>query len=297
MVADQLMERVVAIDVGGTDLKAALVDGDVQTLAFRSQPTPPTAAGIVEAVAQLVDEWGPAAAIGLAVPGVVDEESGVAVWSENLDWRDVPFVAQVTERCGLPTALGHDVRTAALAETRIGAARGMTDVVFLSIGTGIAAGIVLGGRMHAGDGYAGEIGHTPAGHDEPCACGGRGCLEAIASAAAIARRYTARTGRPAGGAADVLRAGDPDARAVWDEALDALAGALAWLASVLAPEVIVIGGGLSRAGAALFDPLNERIPRRLTFQRVPRLVPAALGDRAGCMGAALLALDSIRGRP
>ena len=84
------------------------------------------------------------------------------------------------------------------------------------------------------------------------------------------------------------------ALAVWDEALDALAGALAWIASVLAPEVVVIGGGLSGAGDALFDPLNDRIPRRLTFQRVPRLVPAALGDRAGCIGAGLLALDSIR---
>ena len=285
------MERVVAIDVGGTDMKAALVDGDVQTLEFMSQPTP---AGIVDAIAELVDRWRPADAIGLAVPGVVDEQRGVAVWSENLDWRDVPFVAQITERCGLPTVLGHDVRTAALAETRIGAARGMADVVYLSIGTGIAAGIVLGGRIHSGDGYAGEIGHTHAGHDEPCACGGRGCLEAIASAAAIARRYTARTGRPAAGAADVLRAGDPDAVAVWDEALDALAAALAWIASVLAPEAVVIGGGLSQAGDALLDPLNARIPRHLTFQRVPRLVPAALGNRAGCVGAGLMALDSIR---
>ena len=190
--------------------------------------------------------------------------------------------------------LGHDVRTGALAETRIGAARGMSDVVYLSIGTGIAAGIVLGGRLHAGGGYAGEIGHTPAGHDEPCACGGRGCLEAIASAAAIARRYTARTGRPAAGAAEVLAAGDADAAAVWDEALDALAGALAWIASVIAPQAIVIGGGLSRAGATLLDPLNDRTARNLTFQPMPQLVPAALGDRAGCMGAALLALGSIR---
>jgi glucokinase len=254
-------------------------------------------AGIVDAVAELVDGWRPAAAIGLAVPGVVDEERGVAVWSENLNWSDVPFVALLGERCGLPVALGHDVRTGALAETRIGAARGISDVVYLSIGTGIAAGIVLGGRLHAGGGYAGEIGHTPAGHDEPCACGASGCLEAIASAAAIARRYTARSGRPAAGAAAVLAAGDADALAVWDEALDALAAALAWIASVLAPEAVVVGGGLSRAGAALFDPLNDRLARRLTFQRVPRLVPAALGDRAGCIGAGLLALDSIRGGP
>jgi glucokinase len=285
--------RALGFDVGGTDIKAALVHGDAAH-EFRSRPTPRTPEEIVDAIAELAEELGAAQAIGLAVPGVVDDANGVAVWSENLNWTDVPFAALVRERCGLPTVLGHDVRTGALAETRIGAARGMNDVVYLSIGTGIAAGIVLGGRMHSGDGYAGEIGHTPAGHDEPCACGSRGCLEAIASAAAIARRYTARSGRPVTGAAEVLAAGDPDALAVWDEALDALAGALAWIASVLAPETVVIGGGLSRAGAALFDPLEARIPRLLTFQRVPRLVPAALGDRAGCMGAGLLALDSIR---
>ncbi len=287
--------RALGVDVGGTDIKAALLDGDAP-LDFRTVPTPSTPAEIVDAIAGLAAELGEAQGIGLAVPGVVDEERGVAVWSENLNWSDVPFAELVRDRCGLPTVLGHDVRTGAIAESRAGAARGLDDVVYLSIGTGIAAGIVLGGRVHAGGGYAGEIGHTlAAGHDEPCACGGRGCLEAVASAAAIARRYTARSGRPAAGAAEVLEAGDADALAVWNEALDALADALAWIASVLAPEAVVVGGGLSRAGAALLDPLNERIPRRLTFQRVPRLVPAALGERAGCIGAALLALDSVRG--
>lgn len=290
--------RALGVDVGGTDTKAALLDGDAP-LEFRTVPTPSTPAEIVDAIAGLAAELGEAQAIGLAVPGVVDEENGIAVWSENLNWSDVPFAALVRDRCGLPTVLGHDVRTGAIAESRAGAARGLDDVVYLSIGTGIAAGIVLGGRVHAGGGYAGEVGHTPAaGHDEPCACGSRGCLEAVASAAAIARRYTARSGKHAAGAAEVLaavEAGDADAAAVWDEALEALAGALAWVASVLAPEAVVVGGGLSRAGGALFVPLNERISRRLTFQRVPRLVPAALGERAGCIGAALLAVDSVRG--
>jgi glucokinase len=293
---------VVAVDVGGTDLKAALVGEDATPLAERSLPTPVdgarTAERVVDAIVGLVDELRDpsVAAIGLAVPGVVDEERGLALWSENLHWTDVPMAAQVAERCGLPTVLGHDVRTGALAEARVGAARGLDDVVFLAVGTGIAAGIILGGRMHAGGGYAGEIGHTDAGHDEPCACGGRGCLEAIASAAAIARRYSARSGRSVTRAADVVAAaaaGDPQAQAVWDEALDALAGALAWIAGVLAPEAVVIGGGLSRAGPTLFDALAERTRARLTFQRMPPLVPAALGDRAGCIGAALLARDAV----
>jgi glucokinase len=298
--------RVVAVDVGGTDIKAALVDGEATAIAERSLPTPldgpRTAERVVDAIARLVDELRDpgVAAVGLAVPGVVDERRGVAVWSENLYWSDVPMADQVAERCALPTVLGHDVRAGGLAETRLGAARGMQDVLVMPIGTGIAAAIILGGRLHAGGGYAGEIGHTDAGHDEPCACGRSGCLEAIASAAAIARRYAARSGRTVSGAADVLRAaeaGDPDARAVWDEALDALAGALAWVTGVLAPEAVVIGGGLSRAGAALLDPLAERTRARLTFQRMPALVPAALGDRAGCIGAALLALESVRADP
>jgi glucokinase len=292
--------RVVAVDVGGTDTKAALVDGDAAVLADRSVPTPRGAERVVDLVGRLAEELGEGAeAVGVVVPGVVDDVRGVAVWSENLDWRDVPFVAAVSDRCGLPTVLGHDVRAGGLAESRLGAARGMDDVVFMPIGTGIAAAVLLGGRMHAGGGYGGEIGHTWVGHDEPCACGGSGCLEAIASAAAIARRYAARTGRQVMGAEEVVRAaagGDPDAIAVWDDALNALALALAWVASVLAPEVVVVGGGLSRAGDELFGPLADRLRRRLTFQRVPRLVPAALGDRAGCLGAALLALDLIRAR-
>jgi glucokinase len=313
--------RVVAVDVGGTDTKAALVGGGGTVLASRSLPTPRAGADtgerVIDMVVRLVEELGDgAAAVGLAVPGLVDERRGIAVASENLEWADVPFTAAVSERCGLPAVIGHDVRAGGLAESRLGAARGVQDVVFMPIGTGIAAAILLGGRLHAADGYAGEIGHTDAGHDEPCACGRRGCLEAIASAAAIARRYAARTGRGVAGhervagdagvagaravtgAAEVVaaaRAGDPAAIAVWDDALDALAGALAWVASVLAPEVVVVGGGLSRAGDALFDPLGERLARRLTFiQRAPRLVPAALGDRAGCLGAALLALDLLR---
>ena len=289
-----MAERVVGVDVGGTQIKAALVDHDATALAERTVPTPRDGADrILDAIAALVDELRDdrVTAVGLAVPGVVDERRGLAVWSENLAWTDVPMTAEITARCGLPAVLGHDVRAGALAEARAGAARGLDDVVFLAIGTGIAAGIILGGRLHAGGGYAGEIGHTYAGHDEPCACGGRGCLEAIASAAAIARRYSARSGRSVDRAAEVLEAGDEHARAVWDEALDALSGALAWVASVLAPDAVVIGGGLSRAGDALLGPLAQRTRARLTFQRMPRLVPAALGDRAGCIGAALLALE------
>lgn len=308
-VSPDLVSTVVGVDVGGTDSKAVLVDRAGRVLAERVRPTPPkgpdVASEVVDAVAGLVTELSavsesPVGAVGLVVPGIVDDERGVAVLSENLGWQDIAFRALVAERTGLPTAFGHDVRAGGLAESRLGAARGLVNVVFLPIGTGIAAALVLDGRVYSAGGYAGEIGHIDAGHAERCACGLTGCLEVIGSAAAIARRYTARTGRGVRGAADVARAlvaGDPDARIVWDEAVDALAMMLAWTAGVLAPEAVVIGGGLSSAGDLLFTPLAERLAARLTFQRVPRLVAAELGGWAGCRGAALLAFDAVDSTP
>lgn len=296
---------VVGVDVGGTDIKAVLASASGRICAQRVRPTPPkgsdTAAAIVGVTAELVAELSaesaePVAALGFVVPGIVDDERGVAVLSENLGWRDVPFRDLVAERTGLPTAFSHDVRAGAVAEARLGAARGLRNVIFMPIGTGIAAALILDGRLHLADGWSGEIGHVDVGHREPCACGGTGCLETIASASAIARRYTARTGRPVRGAAEVAKAvqdGDSDARVVWEEAVDALALALSWSASVLAPEAVVLGGGLSTAGDLLCTPLAERLAARLTFQRVPKLVRAELGSRAGCQGAALLAAGLV----
>jgi ABC-type tungstate transport system substrate-binding protein len=138
----------------------------------------------------------------------------------------------------------------------------------------------------------------PAG--EPCGCGGRGCVETVASAAAIARRYAARTGRPVAGAAAVaarVRKGDPDAVAVWEEAVGALAEGLAAAVTLLAPRLVVVGGGLAGAGELLLRPLAELLRLRLSPRsaRMPRLVGAALGDQAGCLGAALLARRALHG--
>jgi glucokinase len=295
---------VVAVDVGGTDTKAALVDADGVVRAERRLPTPPPGpdrvAEIVEVVADLADAFGTQAggrpdALGLVVPGIVDATRGMAVYSANLGWRDAPLRALVAERTGLPVAFDHDVRAGGLAEARLGAAQGTTNSMFLPLGTGIAAAFVMDGRVHAADGYAGEIGHVNVGHDELCSCGVIGCFEAISSAAAVARRYARRTGRQVRGAAEVaaLLPRDPDAVAVWAQAVHGIAVALAWTASVLAPEVVVIGGGLSLAGRGLLDPVAEELAGMLTFQRVPRLVTAKLGDQAGCLGAALLAIDTL----
>ncbi|MEU5850541.1 ROK family protein [Saccharopolyspora shandongensis] len=290
---------VVGVDVGGTETKAVLVDASGRVLAQRRRATPPpspdTAQRVLDVTCSLVadlSEHAPPSAVGFVVPGIVDESRGVAVFSENLAWSDVPFAPLLGERIGLPVAFGHDVRAGALAEHRLGAAREASDAVFLPVGTGISAAHVHSGRVLAAGGYAGEIGQVP------IEAGGRRRirLEAVASAGAISRRYQDRTGTPVAGAADVARRvaeGDPVATAVWDEAVDALGGALIWLTALLAPEVVVVGGGLSHAGPLLFDPLTRRVEEDWNLQRKPRIVPAELGDRAGSLGAALLAADLV----
>ncbi|MFC0435046.1 ROK family protein [Kutzneria buriramensis] len=298
--------NVAAVDVGGTQIKAALVDEDLTVTAERRCSTPVAgpdrAREVADAAARLVAELADATgrrvdAVGLVVPGIVDAERGVVVRSGSMGWREEPLRDLVAERTGLPTAFGHDVRTAGLAEYRLGAAAGSRSAMFLALGTGLAAALVLDGRLFEGGGFAGELGHVDVGVPEPCRCDMSGCFEAVSSAAAIARRYTARTGRPVDGAAEVaaLLETDPDAAAVWADAVHGIAVALAWSVSLLAVDTVVIGGGLSLAGPKLLEPVEKELAGLLTFQRSPTLVAAALGDRAGCLGAALLALDALAG--
>jgi glucokinase len=299
---------VVAIDAGGTAIKGALVGRDGAVLSRRRRPTPaPEHAPdeILAAILAMVDELAAAAppgagvrAVGLVVTGIVDERRGVAVHSENVGWRDAPVGSLVARATSLPVGFGHDVRAGTLAEWRLGAGRGLDDLVFVPVGAGVSAGMVVAGRLLTGA-STGEIGHVDVGHGEPCRCGGRGCVEAVASAAAIARRYAAASGRPVSGAREVaerMEAGDPAARQVWSDATEALASALAWTTAVVAPQAIVLGGGLARAGGLLFEPLARALDRRLGLVPAPPLVPAALGDQAGCLGAALLAWTAL-GQP
>jgi glucokinase len=297
---------VVALDVGGTTIKGGLVDRQGTVTARLRRPTPSREQGPDQVLAEVlatIDELAgtperpSVRAVGLVVTGIVDERRGLAVHSQNVGWRDVPVRSLVEQATGLPVGFGHDVRAGTLAEWRLGAGRGLEDLVFVPIGTGVSAGVVVGGRLLTGDGYAGEIGHVDVGHGEPCTCGGRGCVEALASAAAIARRYGAAAGHPVAGAREVAErvvAGDPVARRVWDEATRALALALAWTSAVLAPQAILLGGGLARSGSLLFDPLGVALGRHLGVVRRPRLLPAALGADAGFLGAALLAWEAVQ---
>lgn len=327
---------IVALDVGGTSMKGAIMDRGLGRLATARRPTPrpdgdAAARAVVDFVADLVaqaaeikrtgpggqaklggqadaagliEAAGPgettgsitaAEAIGVAVPGIVDDENGIAVWSENIGWRDIPFRDLIEERTGLPVAVGHDVRAGGTAELRLGAARGTRNSLIVPIGTGIAAAMVIDGHLCVGNGYAGEIGHMSVGADEPCVCGGIGCLEAVASGPAIARHYAERTGqeKTADTVAALVAEGEPDAVAVWADTVRWLGTALAAVTVMAAPEVIVIGGGLSRAGDLLLKPLAADIDARLTFHRRPRLTTARFGDEAGCAGAGLWALDLL----
>ncbi|GIH29612.1 sugar kinase [Acrocarpospora phusangensis] len=292
------MSYVVALDVGGTSMKGGLVTLSGEVTVFPGRPTgrergaDAAVATINSYVSELADAgtatFGQApAGVGLAVPGIVS--ATVALYSANIGWRDVPVAAFVPD--GLPACLGHDVRTGGLAESVFGAGREVSDFLFLPLGTGIAAAVVVGGEPYGGaNGWGGEIGHTPVWPDgEKCACGQRGCLETYASAAALARRYAARTGDAATAKGIVERAAsDGDAAAVLGDAVEALAISLASYTLLLDPSMIVIGGGLGEAGPALLDPLAERLAARLSFREPPPLRQSALGVRAGMMGAAIL---------
>jgi glucokinase len=236
-------------------------------------------------------------AVGLSVPGHVDEEAGIGVHSENLGWSDVPFRNRAEELLSLPVAFRHDVRGAGEAERRLGVAASFRDVVIMTIGTGIAGAIYIADRLYTGGGMAGEMGHSKVADEPRCLCGGVGCLEAVASAGAIVRLYAALNGETVDGAKEVLRRarrGDQHAIQVWQSALDALALDLSHTVALLAPEAIVIGGGLAQAGPELFDPLRQRLDAILTFHRRPQLLPATVGENAGVMGAALGARDLLQ---
>ncbi|GAA2481596.1 ROK family protein [Streptomyces longisporus] len=295
--------------MGGTGMKAALVAQDGALLhqarraTGRERGPDAVVEGILDFAAELsthgAEHFGePASAAGVAVPGIVDADRGIASYAANLGWRDIPLRDLLADRLGIPVALGHDVRTGGLAEGRIGAGQGADRFLFVPLGTGIAGAIGIAGRVEAGaHGFAGEIGHIvvrPGG--SACPCGQRGCLERYASAAAVSEAWAAATGDPDADAADCAKSvasGDPNAVRVWQHAIDALADGLVTALTLLDPRTLIIGGGLAEAGDTLFTPLREAVRQRVTFQKLPQIVPAALGDTAGCLGAGLLAWDLL----
>ena len=301
-------DLVIGVDVGGTTVKAALIDSEGVEYGGGERPTlrhlGPDAviATIISAVVELrarVPEAARLRAVGLVVPGVVDAQRGMAVYAANIGWQEVPLRQIVAEAVGLPVVLDHDVRAAGLAELEWGAGRGLHEVLFVALGTGVAAAVITRGEAYAGaTGRAGELGHLPVFPEgELCACGQRGCTETYASGAALSRRFSAASGISNVPAKDVISraaAGDPVAQGIFSDAVTALSRALVNYVLLMDPEVILIGGGMAASGAALLRPLSREVQAGLAWRPAPTITNGRFAGDAGRRGAGLLAWRTLQ---
>jgi glucokinase len=308
------------IDLGGTKVVIAVAKSQGRVLAERRRPTEPTGdpRTDVERIAadaeQLLAETGIArgslGAVGISAPGPLDAGRGAVLRPPNLPgWDDVPVCRWLEDRLGAPVRLENDANAAALAEHRWGAGQGCRDMVYLTMSTGVGAGLILDGRLHHGaSGNAGEVGHLPVEwNGEPCACGRRGCLEAYVGGAAWTRRLrqcapaTGRVAALAGGVdritpehvIEAAREGDPFASAEVERYDDWLARGIVALSFVLAPERVVLGTIPTAAGALCFDPVRRKVREAGWPMLVDELeiVPAALGDRGPALAALAVAWE------
>ena len=303
------------IDLGGTKCLGVVVGPGGEIRAEEQVPTPAGTTALVDELAALfgvlAGRAGPVAAAGVGAPGLVDR-AGILRFAPNLAGvADVPLREALEERLGVPVAVDNDATCAAWGERQRGAARSLDDVVMVTLGTGIGGGLVTGGRLHRGaNGFAGEVGHMIVDPSGPlCSCGQRGCWERLGSGSALARlgQEAARAGRLEGPlgvvggdparvrgehVAAAARDGDPQAREVVGELAGWVALGMVNLANVFDPEAIVVGGGLIEMGDVLLGPVRERFDGMLfaAEHRAPvQVLQAALGPRAGALGAADLA--------
>jgi len=299
-------DLVIGIDAGGTEIKAGILRGG-EIIALRRFPTERelgpdhSVAQVLNSALAMHQEFPSTHAIALVVPGVIDSKNGIEVFSENLLWENVPFCPELGRITGLPWGFGHDVRFAGVAEATFGSGKGYADSFFLSIGTGIAGAMIVDNQL-IDNPYGGEIGHMNVHSGRQCACGVSGCLESIATGPSIYGYYAELAGiektadTPKFGAREVLSAaknGDRHAQEAWGVATRSLGEALAAYVSILAPDLIILGGGVSNAGTDLVQPISEYLESRLTFQKRPRIALATLGDTAGMIGAGILARRSL----
>jgi glucokinase len=315
---------IIAIDLGGTQLRAALCtpDGTIHTrvrkMTHAKRGPDDVMARACQAAEQVWPEQGEVQAIGLSAPGPVNPLDGVVIGAPNLPgWDHVPARDILRERFQRPVYVGNDANLAALAEHRFGAGRGCDDMIYMTISTGIGGGIVLGGRLFLGhQGLAGEIGHVVVRPDGPrCGCGNRGCLEALASGTAIG--HQAQTLAIAGRAPAILAAAGGDVTRVSSKSVGQAAAqgdkvaikllrqagryigiGITNLMHLFNPQRFVLGGGVTQTGALLFRPIHRTV--RLwaflpQYWEDTEIVPAALGDDVCLLGALALASSEARG--
>lgn len=307
----------IGIDLGGTNVAAGLVDGEGKLLGKASVPCPRGDEAIADAIAEAARQAAKAAgvevsaahSVGLASPGTIDPEKGIVLHAFNLGMDNVPLADMVTQRLGLPTVLENDANAAALGEFVSGAGVGHKSLVAVTLGTGVGSGAVLEGKLYTGFNYAGmESGHTVIRRGgRECTCGRKGCWEAYASATGLIRSTreameahpdsalwkAAATLEEVNGKTvfDAAQAGDAVAQEVLDEYVEDLACGLANLINILQPEVLCIGGGVSKQGENLMKPVRAALDREEFTRdsaRRTKVCEARLGNDAGIIGAALV---------
>lgn len=301
---------VAALDIGGTKIAGALVDGDGRILVRAQRATPAQKDGdtVMGAVAEVIGEltvsplWGRATSIGIGSAGPVDRSVGTVSPVNVPGWRGFPLVERVRAAAGgLPVELIGDGVAITAAEHWQGAARGHENALCMVVSTGVGGGLVLNGQLHPGPtGNAGHIGHISVDLDgDLCPCGARGCVERIASGPNIARRAVENGWLPgpdgdtsAAAVAAAARLGDPIAVASFERAAQALAAGIAATATLVEIDIAVIGGGVGKAGDVLFAPLRKALGdyATLSFAQHVKVVPAQMGTDAGLVGAAAAAL-------
>jgi len=322
VISEQL---VIGIDLGGTKISTALVDhsGEIITHDYRETQA---AGGYQAIIARMLDaargvmtqaKVAPAqvAAVGIGAPGPLEIETGLTLSPPNLPgWNRTPLKQLIADGLGIPAFLEKDANAAALGEFHFGAGRGTKHMIYVTVSTGIGSGLILDGRLYYGaNSMAGEIGHTTIAPNGPlCACGNRGCLEAMASGTAIANRARERVARgvptliadligddleriTAELVAEAADQGDTNAQEILAEAMNYLGIGVANLVNLFNPQLVVIGGGLTNTGEALFEPVRRAIDR-CAFPKpaqTVRVVQAELGEHVGVLGAAAVALTQI----
>ena len=311
----------IGIDLGGTNIKGALVSETGEIAREVSRPTrvelgaeavcDGIAAGITE-LSSGVDRTS-LGGVGLGCPGTVDDETGCVLYANNLGWKNFDLRAEVKSRTGFDLRIGNDANVAALAEALVGCARGAQSAVIVTLGTGVGGGVVLGGKLLTGyTGAASEIGHMViAENGEECTCGSRGCFEAYSSATALIRdtkrtmaahpesllhAIAAEQGGVDGRTAFLAKErGDEAGAQVVEDYIEHLACGLTNLVNIFFPEVLALSGGVANQGDALLLPLRERVRERSFGSRYAvshtRIELCTLGYRAGVIGAAMLARE------
>ncbi len=323
---EQRKPYLIGVDLGGTKLLTVVSTREGKILIRKKEETRagegPEAVinQISENVAEVISLQGikkeQVLAAGVCSAGFYNHKKEVIVESPNLKkWSQVPLGPLLKEKVGLPLLVENDANAAAYGEYRRGAGQGRSHLIYITVSTGIGGGVIAEGKIFRGSrGYAGEIGHTTMDIDGPrCTCGNRGCLEALASGTAIARKASevlgsgrstrimevaAREGREEVTAHHVFTAaqmGDEAAAEIIERSLEYLGAGLASMANLFNPEVFVIGGGVSMSGDSFFKPLKKVFYRRAAgpVSQNVEILPAALGEEAGIMGALLLAGEAF----